>query len=78
MADLGGWGAVTPPFCHLKHKRMHALTLKHNKTAKFLPAFSAIFALKKYNSLDPPIGCIHHTPYLINALLKIENLIYFT
>ena len=38
VVDLGGWlGGCSPPSCHLrKHKRMYALTLKHNKTAKLL------------------------------------------
>ena len=78
VADLGGAkGAVAPPFCdHRKHKRMHVLTLKHNKTAKFLHLVPFLH-FNKHNSLDPPMGCTYHTPYFVNGLLKFENLINF-
>ena len=58
-------GAVAPPpSCHLrKYKIMNALTLKHMHLVPFL-----LFA--KYNSLHPPMGCIHHTPYFIYLLIK--------
>ena len=72
-------GATAPFLKSQEVLKNECIDIKYNKTGKFL--YLVPFLLfTKYNSIHPPMGCTHYTPYFIYIQIKLtsfENLINF-
>ena len=62
------WGAVAPLFLPSQEiQKNECIDIKHNKSAKLLHLVPFLL-FTKYNSIHPPMGCTHHTPYFITPI----------